>query len=248
MFFDKNKLTMKKICMLLIVMLSTLTLFAQDQEIQLETSAIEGEEITLKVSGYNAESTLEFSAPKASIIKEDLLAGEITLSYSIVGEYQFGVTEKLGECTYTTIMRIIITPKPEPKPDPQDEPTEKPKPQDEPTENPEPQDEPTEKPDPQEVPTELPEYEDKCALVVPNVFTPNGDGVNDNFHIKYENRPESFSISVFTRSGVKVFSSYNPDFYWDGNGNCAGVYFYMIKYLYGDTLKNLSGSIVMVKK
>jgi gliding motility-associated-like protein len=75
---------------------------------------------------------------------------------------------------------------------------------------------------------------------LPNVFTPDGSGMNDLF------RPippsplfvESVKFKVFNRWGTKVFEK-NDDIYlnWDGSGLPEGVYFYTakIKYFSSDT-------------
>ena len=77
-------------------------------------------------------------------------------------------------------------------------------------------------------------------FVVPNVFTPNGDGINDLLVIKelevYENadyRDLAYSITIYDRWGKVMYKSSNPSVYWDGNNmNGAkapdGVYFYII--------------------
>jgi len=71
-----------------------------------------------------------------------------------------------------------------------------------------------------------------------NVFTPNGDGVNDYFEIKDVELnycfDTEFSVQIFTRWGKKVFEDNKVSFQWDGkmkNGvPCAdGVYFYNIE-------------------
>ena len=73
------------------------------------------------------------------------------------------------------------------------------------------------------------------AYKLPNVFTPNGSGVNDLF------RPippspkfvESVKFKVFNRWGSKVFEQ-NDDVYlnWDGSGLPDGIYFYTAKVTY----------------
>lgn len=64
-----------------------------------------------------------------------------------------------------------------------------------------------------------------------DVFTPNGDRVNDTFHLETENL-EDFSITVMNERNQVVFKSDNPDFVWDGtvNGEMApeGNYVYMV--------------------
>lgn len=70
------------------------------------------------------------------------------------------------------------------------------------------------------------------SFIVPDVFTPNGDGINDFFEIKAENTSQ-YSIIIYDRWGREVFKSSNPTLYWDGkteNGaNAAdGVYYYIL--------------------
>ncbi len=70
-------------------------------------------------------------------------------------------------------------------------------------------------------------------FIVPNVFTPNGDGYNDVFNIDYQNIWE-FQVKIYDRWGVKVFQSTNLESPWNGkvNGRDAaeGVYFWQIIY------------------
>lgn len=69
------------------------------------------------------------------------------------------------------------------------------------------------------------------TLVIPNVFTPNGDGYNDKF--EYKNQEQwNFETSVYNRWGGVVYenaSSQNWDGHYRGNKVSAGVYFYIIK-------------------
>jgi len=70
------------------------------------------------------------------------------------------------------------------------------------------------------------------ALQVPNVFTPNGDGMNDEFRVAYISLA-SFQCWVYNRWGRKVFFWTDPQKGWDGTigGKKAaeGSYFYIIK-------------------
>jgi len=69
-------------------------------------------------------------------------------------------------------------------------------------------------------------------LQVPNVFTPNGDGINDEFRVAYRSI-KKYNITIFNRWGRKVYSSTNPAQGWDGSigkGQASpGVYFYVIE-------------------
>lgn len=66
-------------------------------------------------------------------------------------------------------------------------------------------------------------------ITVPNIFTPDGDGVNDQFFITLENAT-SLEVTIVNRWGNKVASYSGINGAWDGkvNGSLAeeGVYFY----------------------
>jgi len=65
-------------------------------------------------------------------------------------------------------------------------------------------------------------------LFIPNVFTPNGDGVNDFFFIRNMPEDSPTSVSVVNRWGKKVYenSDYQND--WDANGLADGIYYYTV--------------------
>ena len=65
------------------------------------------------------------------------------------------------------------------------------------------------------------------ALYVPNTFTPNDDGRNDNFEPKGVGI-ESFEIYIYNRWGEEVFYSDNLAVVWDGGKGVAGTYTYII--------------------
>ncbi|MBL0339925.1 MAG: gliding motility-associated C-terminal domain-containing protein [Bacteroidetes bacterium] len=84
----------------------------------------------------------------------------------------------------------------------------------------------------------------ECPFFIPNVFTPDGDGVNDLFYAQGIN--DNFSLQIFNRWGQEIFKEKNPGKWWNGNlknGEAAteGVYYYI---LYSYTLqKNFSGVV-----
>lgn len=86
---------------------------------------------------------------------------------------------------------------------------------------------------------------------VANAFTPNGDGHNDCFGIKYWGYIDHLEISVFNRWGQRVFSSQNRGQCWDGtfNGHMqpAGTYAYIIKArtLCGDVIRK--GTLLLIR-
>jgi gliding motility-associated-like protein len=73
-------------------------------------------------------------------------------------------------------------------------------------------------------------------VVVPNVFTPNGDGVNDLFILQRANNLSEVSIRIFDRWGKIVYELENTDkgqIEWDGNNQFGkpvpdGTYFYIL--------------------
>lgn len=86
-------------------------------------------------------------------------------------------------------------------------------------------------------------------LNVPNAFTPNGDGINDQWNVVGLVAYYNATIDVFDRYGSKVFHSVGYNTPWDGTYNGSplpmGVYYYVI-----DTkVKNqvISGSVTIVK-
>ena len=74
---------------------------------------------------------------------------------------------------------------------------------------------------------------DCSAYYIPNAFTPNGDGKNDEFHVMTADIPRSFTLIVFNRFGGKVFESANVGDGWNGSigGNPAstGTYVYIMQ-------------------
>lgn len=85
---------------------------------------------------------------------------------------------------------------------------------------------------------------DDCKVFVPNAFTPNDDGFNDEFVVYAEQPPiaserrcqfRKYRISIFDRWGQKVFEADDPRVSWKGTGNdgkecTSGVYTYTIEY------------------
>ncbi|MDX2245795.1 MAG: gliding motility-associated C-terminal domain-containing protein [Bacteroidia bacterium] len=75
----------------------------------------------------------------------------------------------------------------------------------------------------------------ECFVFVPNVFTPNGDGINDDFRPRVICPLERYALVIVDRWGKKVFESQSPQDYWTGSsGNrqaAEGVYYWAIQFL-----------------
>ena len=67
--------------------------------------------------------------------------------------------------------------------------------------------------------------EDK--VLMPNVFTPDGDGVNDVLQLKAGGMKE-YSLVIFNRFGNEVFNSTDPTQGWDGGKSPSGTYYYIL--------------------
>jgi gliding motility-associated-like protein len=69
-------------------------------------------------------------------------------------------------------------------------------------------------------------------LILPNVFSPNGDGVNDTFDVGAYGFTQ-IDIKIFDRWGVNIFSKNAQNIYWDGHTTAGleaspGIYFYTV--------------------
>ncbi|MFT6997814.1 MAG: gliding motility-associated-like protein [Cryomorphaceae bacterium] len=73
-----------------------------------------------------------------------------------------------------------------------------------------------------------------CTIQIPNVITPNGDGLNDEWIIGLD-RPLFFEVVIYNRWGRLVYESKDFSAFWDGTNYksgelCSeGVYFYIIR-------------------
>jgi gliding motility-associated-like protein len=90
-------------------------------------------------------------------------------------------------------------------------------------------------------------------LVVPNVFTPNGDGVNDSLEINGINpKCDKFEMKVYNRWGELIFGTKEVGNWWDGKNkkiNCPdGVYYYTIHYEnYKGEVTDLKGDVTIIR-
>ncbi len=73
-----------------------------------------------------------------------------------------------------------------------------------------------------------------CPLYMANAFSPNGDGLNDEYRAVFDCEISTFELVIFNRWGERIFKSDNPNVGWDGNvhGSPApiGTYNYTLRY------------------
>ncbi len=91
-----------------------------------------------------------------------------------------------------------------------------------------------------------------CNLYVPNAFTPNNDGTNDQFNPIIACEISQFDFSVFDRWGELIFNTSNPADNWDGkykSKDCAvDVYAWLLTYTAADgSSKVLFGDVTLLR-
>lgn len=81
---------------------------------------------------------------------------------------------------------------------------------------------------------EVDDCSDNCSLYIPSAFSPNGDGINDEWKWSSDCLPKDFTAMVFNRWGELLFSSNDPLRGWDGTYggvlSQVDVYVYKVKY------------------
>lgn len=70
---------------------------------------------------------------------------------------------------------------------------------------------------------------DVKKIYIPNVFTPNGDGVNDSFKIR-NLLPNNADLEIFNRWGTKMYEEINYTNNWTANELPDGLYYYLLKF------------------
>lgn len=54
-----------------------------------------------------------------------------------------------------------------------------------------------------------------CDVIIPNAFSPNGDGLNDDWHIVYKNI-NKLTLNVYNRWGEMIWQTEDPSMFWNG--------------------------------
>ncbi len=90
------------------------------------------------------------------------------------------------------------------------------------------------------------------TIIIPNIFSPNGDGINDNFFIMTTGM-KSLNCDIFNRWGTKMFTIIATNQVWDGKtpgGENAseGTYYYILSGLgYDGKSYTKQGPLTLVK-
>ncbi|OOQ57477.1 gliding motility-associated C-terminal domain-containing protein [Mucilaginibacter pedocola] len=86
-------------------------------------------------------------------------------------------------------------------------------------------------------------------VVVPNTFTPNGDGTNDTWNIEALGNYAQSTIGIYNKNGQQLFNQVGYAKAWEGTYNGkplpAGTYYYVIDLKNGSPV--LSGWVLLVR-
>lgn len=91
-------------------------------------------------------------------------------------------------------------------------------------------------------------------IKIPNVFSPNGDNINDFFKIDIEGETE-YKLLIYNRWGDKVFESFDSKKLWNGTNmndgsECpAGVYYFIFNWKFrgSDQHNTQTGTVTLIK-
>ena len=92
-----------------------------------------------------------------------------------------------------------------------------------------------------------------CLIEVPTAFTPNNDGLNDQFRPHNALKAINYHFRIFNRWGQLVFESRNWMEKWDGRINgqlqATGVYVWVLSYTHRDTGQPVfkKGTVTLIK-
>jgi gliding motility-associated-like protein len=91
-----------------------------------------------------------------------------------------------------------------------------------------------------------------CEFFIPNAFTPNSDGINDDFGLIGAANYTAFSFRIYSRWGQTVFRTVSSTKRWDGSFKGldmpAGAYPWIIDYVNkkGQPIK-LKGTVLLMR-
>lgn len=99
--------------------------------------------------------------------------------------------------------------------------------------------------------------ESALKIFIPNIFSPNRDGINDDFQVYFKGDFKSYHLFIYDRWGNQVFESEDPLDIWNGKFNeravLQGVYSYVLEYQILDIVtleyvnKSIGGSVTLIR-
>jgi len=84
-------------------------------------------------------------------------------------------------------------------------------------------------------------------VIIPNVFSPNGDNINDLFVIENLEAFKNVSLRIFNRWGRLLYQSDDYENTWNGENVTDGTYFYVL-FIPDASTKEYKGTITILSK
>ncbi len=95
------------------------------------------------------------------------------------------------------------------------------------------------------------DFSKNALYLLPNSFTPNGDGLNDCFGVKYWGVVHDLDFRIYNRFGQMVFHTTDPNACWNGtyNGRLQepAVFVYVIKASTACGVVNRKGTVTLLR-
>jgi gliding motility-associated-like protein len=91
-------------------------------------------------------------------------------------------------------------------------------------------------------------------FIIPNIFTPNNDGINDYWLIPFQcpQLIKDFHLSIFDRWGIKLFETTKLNAGWDGRTISGepvptGTYYYVAEFYINNKKQELKGYLTLLR-
>ena len=92
------------------------------------------------------------------------------------------------------------------------------------------------------------EWQQPSKIVIPNVFTPNGDGYNDFFVIQGIENCVKRELAVYDRGGRVVYRTRSYENTWNGDNCPDGTYTYQFLYSQNGIEQEMRGTVTIIRK
>jgi gliding motility-associated-like protein len=88
----------------------------------------------------------------------------------------------------------------------------------------------------------------KVPIYLPNAFSPNGDGINDDFFPMGKDF-ETLELTIFNRWGGTCYKGSSNDARWNGEGATQGTYVFLLKYrnLLTNKVEFKTGNVMLIR-
>lgn len=89
------------------------------------------------------------------------------------------------------------------------------------------------------------------TLLAPNAFSPNGDGINDEFNVFGSDDCNLINLMIYNRWGALIFESIDINIGWDGIYNNVeqeiGTYVFVARGICNNEIAKLTGTVTLVR-